>query len=764
MVAFVSCSVTKYVPEGEYLLNKEKLTIDGKGIEQEDLQPFIHQHPNSTFLWTRLSLWFYNRSNPSKNRWIDRKLFWKFGEKPVIYDSIQAIVSAMRMQEYLAHRGYYGNNVEVRTKTKGKKANLQYNVHLGEPLRIGNISYSILDSILDSCLIVDDASLLHSGDIFDGDVLENERLRIAHTMRNNGYYAFNKNYITYESDSTVGNHTTDVTTIVHQELADPLKGTRRLHRKFVVDNITLNTDYSPVDAIEDTGYMRGWDTISAYGFKQIYKGRPGLLPTVAAMYNKIEAGKLYNEKAENATYDNFSRLRLFQSVNLQFTEIPQDSADIALHTPVRLNTAITMTPQKLMNYRLIGEVSMSGTGLWGANAGISYQHKNLFRGAEIFDVNFNTIFQKIQWRTDDAPQNSLELSAGISINVPQFSIPLNLKLYSNLLSPRTLLAVSGNYQQRPDYTRWLSSLSFGYSWQNMGNMTYIWMPIDINLININKTGDTDFFDSFKNNPYLMSAYQNTFLLGSTFAAIYNTRRTASASYSYLRLDIDLKGNILYGIYKLAGATQAGDADDRYYEILKTRFAQFAKININYTYLRTLGERTALALRGIFGLGTAYGNSLTMPFDKMYYAGGPYSMRGWQIRGLGPGSYYNTESAYIINRIANMRAEFNAEYRVKLVGLLEGAVFFDAGNIWAINKGDTREGAQFSFAALPKTIAMDWGLGLRYNIGSIIVIRLDYGMQLHNPVEDGKYFVTPRSWLNFFNGDHSAIIVALGYPF
>jgi hypothetical protein len=365
----------------------------------------------------------------------------------------------------------------------------------------------------------------------------------------------------------------------------------------------------------------------------------------------------------------------------------------------------------------------------------------------------------VQWRSDAAPENSIEMVAKASINIPQFSIPLNLKLYRNLYSPRTMLAMSGSYQQRPDYTRWLSTASFGYSWQNLGNMTYIFNPIDINLINVQKSNEIAFFDSFKDNPYLMSAYQNTFLLGSIFSAIYNTKGVQSKDYLRLRMDMGLKGNLLSAIYHLSNATPINDDAGNYYQILDTRFAQYVKFDLNFTYQKATSDITSVALRAILGLGFAYGNSLSLPFDKMYYAGGAYSLRGWQVRAIGPGTY-SSKDAYIINRVANMRAEFNIEYRFKLSGMLEGATFFDAGNIWSTNKDDNRNGSQFSFTNLHQQIAMNWGLGLRF-IWSVLVLRADCGIQLHNPTQSSPYFITPRQW---FTSDHTAIIIALGYPF
>jgi hypothetical protein len=294
-------------------------------------------------------------------------------------------------------------------------------------------------------------------------------------------------------------------------------------------------------------------------------------------------------------------------------------------------------------------------------------------------------------------------------------------------------------------------------------MTYIFNPIDFNIINIEKNSDR-FFNSIKNDPYLMSSYQNTFLLGSTFSSIY--KRSFKGDQFYLRFNTDLKGNLLWLGSKIFNAKQAEEVLDEdtqekhnFYQILETKFAQYAKFDLNITYTKQLNDITSLATRFFGGVGFAYGNSYSLPFDKMYYVGGAYSMRGWQIRTLGPGSYAPDTAGNILNHLADMRLEANVEYRFKLFWKLEGAVFLDAGNIWTISSKDNRENVRFTLRDFPRQIAINWGLGLRLNF-NFLVVRLDYGIQLHDP-KNSKYFNAPNVWFKSNNNTYS---IALGYPF
>jgi hemolysin activation/secretion protein len=290
-------------------------------------------------------------------------------------------------------------------------------------------------------------------------------------------------------------------------------------------------------------------------------------------------------------------------------------------------------------------------------------------------------------------------------------------------------------------------------------MIYIVNPVDMNLIKVLKIASS-FEDRIRYNPYMLNSYQNAFLLGSSLSVIYNSSHGAGRIRRYLRFDAELKGNLLWLGYRLFEADTVASSETRRaaYEVEGTPFAQFAKFDATYTYLNVFSTASSIAFRALAGVGVAYGNSLALPFDKMYYCGGANSIRGWQIRTLGPGSY--SESNDLFNSLADMRLEVNAEYRFKLLWKMEGAVFADAGNIWAIRDADSREGARFSLQDFPAQVAISWGLGLRFNFG-VLVARADYGIKLHDPTKTDAYFITPTNW---FEGGANSLFLAIGYPF
>ena len=113
----------------------------------------------------------------------------------------------------------------------------------------------------------------------------------------------------------------------------------------------------------------------------------------------------------------------------------------------------------------------------------------------------------------------------------------------------------------------------------------------------------------------------------------------------------------------------------------------------------------------------------------YYIGGANDLRAWPMRSIGPGSYYNPAISY--DQIADMKMMFNLEYRFNLVSIINGAVFIDAGNIWAIDKNDNRAGALFDLYRFYNEIAVGTGFGTRIDL-SFFIIRFDFGIPLHDP--------------------------------
>ena len=95
------------------------------------------------------------------------------------------------------------------------------------------------------------------------------------------------------------------------------------------------------------------------------------------------------------------------------------------------------------------------------------------------------------------------------------------------------------------------------------------------------------------------------------------------------------------------------------------------------------------------------------------------------------------------------------------GIFNGAVFIDAGNVWTLKKSyDKHPDGEFILKDIPRTLAADWGIGLRVNL-SVLLLRLDMGLRFHDPSLKGSKWLGPKKW---FHRNGNAIHFAVGYPF
>jgi outer membrane protein assembly factor BamA len=237
----------------------------------------------------------------------------------------------------------------------------------------------------------------------------------------------------------------------------------------------------------------------------------------------------------------------------------------------------------------------------------------------------------------------------------------------------------------------------------------------------------------------------------------NQNLQKSKDFIYFKFNSELAGNILYAAFKASGAEKTDGA----YELFKVSFAQYALGDIDFRYYNILNPGNKIVYRFFAGAGLPYKNSTALPFEKQYFSGGANSIRAWQVRDLGPGSYIDTTHTTYSNQTADIKLEANLEYRFKLFWVLEGALFVDAGNIWAINNNDNREGAQFKFDRFYKDIAVGTGFGTRFDF-SFFIFRFDLGIKTRDPeYPDGQKWVFGSRQL----GRNDFVLnLGIGYPF
>lgn len=201
------CRSTKYVPEGSYLLDKINVRVDGENpFTNEELVTYLRQLPNHKMLWlTKFRLGIYNMSGRDSTKWWNRRLR-ALGEAPVIYDSLLTENGRSQLEQAFINKGYLGADVVVDTVRIGdRKISIDYVVTPGTAHHITSLEREYKDSHIESILASDTLrSALRVGDALDVTLLELERERLTSILRNNGYYTFNKEMITFSADTTTG--------------------------------------------------------------------------------------------------------------------------------------------------------------------------------------------------------------------------------------------------------------------------------------------------------------------------------------------------------------------------------------------------------------------------------------------------------------------------------------------------------------------------------------------------------------------------------
>jgi outer membrane protein assembly factor BamA len=755
-VLLFSCRATKYVPEDDYLLHSYKIDSEKGDYDKKVLNEYIKQKPNKRILFWRFYLSLYNISSPGKDggfhNWLRR-----IGERPAIYDNDLMLKSTEQLTLHMRNKGFYEAEISDTTLFRKRRAKVVYRVTPHEPYRIRNISYFFQDATLSSMVLQDTSSNnFMVGELFDVDVLQEERLRIETILRDSGYYAFNRDYIYYEVDSALNDHLVDITLGIRNYPKTNSRGhtVHTDHPVYTIRNVHMMSDQNSLtyDKNLDVDSIRN-DTIVYDSIYLIYAREPNIRPSVITQKNYIIPGSLYDASDVNRTFRNLSSLSAFRMVDIRFLEVDSE-------TP-QLDCDVLVAPATRQSY----SVKLEGTnsaGNIGAAANFSYGHKNLFGGSEQFDLTFSGALEGISPTGDEIDSTYTgrnimqEFGVEARLRIPKFLLPVRTVQFIRKYNPQTNIRLSYNYQKRPDYIRTLANASFGYDWKGTEKLIHRVYPIEASLILT--PYKNDFFEDWLEGTYLFYSYEPQLIIDTRYSMVWsNQKLLKNQSFQDIRLNLETAGNLLYAGFRGFSSNPQEDT----YQILGVDFSQYLKADIDFRSYIFLYEDISLILRGFAGVGYAYGNSRSMPFVKQYFSGGANSIRAWQVKDLGPGSYNDPDESAYPNQTGDVKLEFNMEYRFKLFWKLEAAFFLDAGNIWSLSSEDDREGAGFEFNRFYREIAVGTGVGARA-VFSFLVFRFDLGIPLRSPYEiEGSNWLPRNSGIS---GEDLAFNIAIGYPF
>ncbi len=748
----IACDAAKRVPEGSYLLNKVKIETDTKEVKSNQLKSFLRQKPNSSFpIIGRVPLHLYNLAG-SDSSWIDKTLL-KIGERPVIYSERLTAVSAEQMLRELNNRGYLNAQVDTSVVKKEKKADVSYHVIGNEPYRIRNVKDTLqsVDTTIYKILKEEKKlDLIKENDLFDQKALEQIRVDLSKTLTNRGYFDFSKDYFYFLADTTVGNHKVDLTLALN----NPSDTSR--HRRYFIGDVMVYNGFAP-PAQGDSSLRSDFDTVRFKNIRVI-SNQNILLKPPAIYYNTfLRPGRLYSERILERTYSSLNNLGSVSRTNISFTPIQRNDSNF-------LNTTISLLPGNL-HYLQFGIDGTNSAGDLGAAANLTYEHRNLLKGGERFRVRLNGAYEFIT-ASDSAnllDQSFYEYGAEVFLSIPQLLVPWLLQQLQDRPSASTEFSLGVNFQKRPEYHRQFFNLSSRLQWSSFDwRLTHVLTPLNVNYVRMPWTSDL-FRNTYLNdntNPVIRQSYEDQLIASTSYyVTLSNTNARFLPRMPFqIRSGFEISGYLPRLVSVLGGSNTNANG---YREILGIPYAEYLKSDLDVSLSYPIDETKAIAGHFAAGVALPYGNSDVLPFEKRYFGGGANSLRGWNTRSLGPGSYSRDSVGYdFVNKTGDIKLEMSLEYRQKLTNLFQLAAFVDAGNVWTIKDYIAQSGGYFRWNTFYKEIALSYGLGFRLDL-NFLLLRLDAGMKAHNPAlpEGDRWTIFKPKFSRDF-----AIHFAIGYPF
>jgi outer membrane protein assembly factor BamA len=508
---------------------------------------------------------------------------------------------------------------------------------------------------------------------------------------------------------------------------------------YYIHDITVYTDYH-------MGADTSRDKLNAEkknGYRIVdpdQKFRPSLF------YNTLvfHEGDIYNRRDHDLSLNRLVNLGVFKFVKIRFEEADSLAGN-------KLNTFYYLTPTEKKSIRFEVSALTKSNSSNGGELGVTWRNRNLFRGAELFTVNVYGGIERQYFGTDQIVRTN-KVGTDINLYFPRI-IPA-LKLHNNsAFVPKTRLNLGYEFFQRTsEYALNSVKISYGYVWKQNVQKEH-----QLTLLTINYVKPSQITPAFQmeldTNLTLARSIEKQFIIGPSYNFNLNTllKNNRRPNNYFFNANLDLSANLI-GI--LSGANVATGNEKK---ILNTPFSQYIRGELDFRHYLSLSNNSVLVSRITGGLGYSYGNSLTMPFIKEFFAGGANDLRAFRSRSLGPGSYYagNRDTAFLPDQPGDIKIEMNAEWRFKLFSVFRWAFFVDAGNIWTLRTDSSRPGSTFSNQFLQQ-IAVGVGTGLRLDI-SILILRLDLAVPVREP-----FLPAGQRW--GFDYRNMVWNFAIGYPF
>ena len=784
-----SCSISKNLTEGEKILKKNNLFINDVITQNDSLNNLFLQNKNSTFIGIPVGALIYTASKSNTDsifdNWLLKKrnkkkltrLFsekqvnqireyyksfnnWKKdnGEKLVLIDSSKTLESAKNLNSYFQNIGYLDNRVSFEIeddKTKSFFADINYKVSTGPQYYVGDVNSIIESKIIDSIYKNNiEKSFLIKNQIFRTKNFEFERDRLNRLFKNSGIYNFQINSILFDVE------------------IDSAKNVYSLPIKVIIKDDNYKVHKIDKISVKSLKEVESLDLNSDFISNQI----------------KFKTGSVFNDSLRTITLQNFNKLDLFSFPSISYEYLNKSSNS--------LEANIILNSKKKYGIGFGLDIKQSNIEDIGVSFENRFKTRNIFKNGENLEISASGSLGK------SANVTISQINYDLILRFPKFLFLKNNKALKSL-DQRSFINLGASNQRNIGLDRNSFKFDLNYSWSKKNNfynlsLSQVELIKNKNIQNyfniysnsydiINEIAkdyafNTNYFlngnlkipdgidlfiddalsihsltlssEDYKQINYLNNRKKrlttNNLIIGSTFSISNNYEtRYDKTNFNQWRIKFQSAGaltNIL-----IANSKKNNEG-------LKTisdlPFSQFIKSELSYIKHWTLGDNSTIASRYFLGFAIPYGNSNNIPFSESFFGGGSNDNRAWEVYRLGPGSSGATDE---FNE-GNLKIAFNFEYRFKMFGRFNGALFTDIGNVWNILDDTEDDRRTFNNLKDLNELAIGSGFGLRYDSG-LFVFRLDMGLKTYNPARNKD-----ERWFKDFSLKKSVFNIGLNYPF
>lgn len=715
-----ACGVKRFLQQNEAFYNGASVVIDDDSVAvlhkkslTNELLPLTRPKPNKKFLGRRQKVWYhFIAGEPKKDKGFRHWLKNKLGQEPVLMNEVNPERSLKILENHLMNNGFFKAIGSFDSSWKNKEGRITYTLKPGTRYTIRNVNFPTDTSGISAWIRNhQNLSVLKTGDPYSFENIKSERVRIDEGLKQNGYYLFNPDYILMRVDSTSpGNHQVDIFVTVKRETPSNALIPWKVKDIFVYPGYTASRDTIDVDSTFWRGRFFLIDPENAY------KER---------MFERVitfEPNKMYNREDHNRTLSRLVNLGAFRFVRNRFEELPVN-ADTG-----SLNAYYFLIANKRRNLRLETTGKTSSANLAGIELNLNWRNRNMFNGAEQFMLRVYGGFDA-QFAGVNQGFNIFHIGAEASITWPRV-VPFRFSQTGPFV-PYTRLSISDEFQTRRNlFTVNTLRLTYSWAWRPNIKKEHTLSPIQLTYVD-NRNVTDEYWEQIGRDSSLARVIEEQLILGPEYTFVYNSTLSAKrANGFYYRNYINLSNNLL-GLLQGANAKQ-----DNVRKMLGVEYSQFIKLEQEVRYYRKISGKSLnqqWVNRLNIGVGIPYGNSTELPFIKQFFTGGANNLRAFRVRSVGPGTFRPEidPNSFVPDLVGDIKLEMNTEFRTKLGGLFYGAAFLDAGNVWLFNENPSRPGGKFSKNFLSE-LAVGGGLGLRMDIASIFMLRLDIGVPFRKP--------------------------------